>query len=77
MHFEFLDDVVCYSEEESKGKVELIIFVKVEVDFLMEVRVGEVELKGLIETQAQFKNYFVVTRNDDLLAVFSCLNADA
>lgn len=77
MHFEFLDDVVCHSEEESERKVELVILVEVEVDLLVEVRVGEVELEGLVEAQAQFEDSFVVSRKDDLIVALSCLNADA
>lgn len=78
VHFEFLDDVVCHSEKKSKGKVELVILVEVEVDLLVEVRVGEVELEGLVQAQAQFEDCFVVPRKDYLIvASFSCLDADA
>lgn len=52
MCFQFLDDVVRDPEEKCKGKIELIILVEVEVDLFVEVRVGEVELEGLVETQA-------------------------
>lgn len=77
MHFQFLYDVVCHSEQESEGKVELVILVEVEVDLLVEVRVGEVEFEGLVEAQAQFEDCFVVPRKDDLIVALSCLNADA
>lgn len=76
MDFQFLDDVVGDSEEKSKGKVELIILVEIEVDLLVEVRVGEVELEGLIKTQTELEDRLIVPRKDDVIIAVDCLNTD-